>query len=126
MSPTLLDLSVQKLSYLNTAQRMLTQNLSNLDTPGYTASEPKPFSATLQSLGTLKLATPNRGDQQASGQAKIVPTSNQVTARAPDGNAVPLDQQLAAMAHIQLDQQYVVNLYKSYLGMYRSALGATL
>lgn len=126
MTNTLLDLSVQKLGYLNAAQRMLSQNLANLDTPGYTPSQPIPFSATINNLSTLKLATPNKGDLQALNGPHSPDTLARVAARAPDGNAVPLDQQLAAMAHVQLNQEYAVNLYKSYLGMFRSALGATL
>lgn len=126
MTSTLLDLSVQKLSYLNSAQRMLSQNLANLDTPGYTPSQPVPFSATINKLNALQLAAPDGGDLQAPNTAASVATTSRVAARAPDGNAVSLDQQLAAMAHVQLNQQYAVNLYKSYLGMFRSALGASL
>ena len=126
MTSTLLDLSVQKLSYLNTAQRMLSQNLANLDTPGYTPSQPVPFSATINKLSSLQLATPHAGDLQAPNSAAPVATISRVAARAPDGNAVSLDEQLAAMAHVRRNQQYAVNLYKSYLGMFRSALGASL
>ncbi len=126
MTSTLLDLSVQKLSYLNSAQRMLSQNLANLDTPGYTPSQPVPFSATINKLSSLRLAAPDGGDLQAPNTAASVATTSRVAARAPDGNAVSLDQQLAAMAHVQLNQQYAVNLYKSYLGRFRSALGASL
>ncbi|GAA5264297.1 flagellar basal-body rod protein FlgB [Acidiphilium sp. MT5] len=126
MTSTLLDLSVQKLSYLNSAQRMLSQNLANLDTPGYTPSQPVPFSATINKLNALQLAAPDGRDLPAPNTAASVATTSRVAARAPDGNAVSLDQQLAAMAHVQLNQQYAVNLYKSYLGMFRSALGASL
>jgi flagellar basal-body rod protein FlgB len=126
MTSTLLDLSVQKLSYLNTAQRMLSQNLANLDTPGYTPSQPVAFSATINKLNALQLAAPDAGDLQTPNTRSSPATVSRVVARAPDGNAVSLDQQLAAMAHVQLNQQYAVNLYKSYLGMFRSALGASL
>lgn len=46
-----------------------------------------------------------------------------VSSRAPDGNAVSLPEQLAAAARVQVNQKYAVNIYRSYLGMVRSALG---
>jgi flagellar basal body rod protein FlgB len=103
MTNTLLDLSVQKLGYLNAAQRLLSQNLANLNTPCYTQSQPVPFRATINNLSTLKLATPNKGDLQAPNSPHSPATITRVAARAPDGNAVPLDQRLAAIAHVQLN-----------------------
>jgi flagellar basal-body rod protein FlgB len=42
-----------------------------------------------------------------------------------DGNAVSLDQQLVAISKNSTDQEFTANLYQTYMGMFKTALGST-
>ena len=44
-------------------------------------------------------------------------------ARAPDGNAVALDEQLVKLADTETTHRLVTTIYKTYLGMFATALG---
>ena len=45
------------------------------------------------------------------------------TERAPDGNAVSIEEQLTKVADTDGAHALVTNLYRKYLGLYRIALG---
>jgi flagellar basal-body rod protein FlgB len=44
--------------------------------------------------------------------------------QSPDGNAVALDEQLVKVADTQTTHELVTAIYKTYLGMFRTALGS--
>jgi flagellar basal-body rod protein FlgB len=50
-------------------------------------------------------------------------TSELPSERAPDGNAVNVEDELTKVAKDETDSALVGNLWKSYMGLYLSALG---
>lgn len=126
MIADLLGLAVTRVAYLDQSQRLYARDVANLDTPGFMPKTAVPFSVLLRGGGVLPLMTTHADDLNATPAGGTIATAARIAARAPDGNAVSLSQQLAAIARTQISQQYAVNIYKSYLGMFRTALGNTL
>lgn len=122
-NPSLFALADRRLAYLDQSQRLLANNIANLDTPGYAPRVALPFKELLAGGGALPMLRTHANDLAPAGSDTPAATNEAVSARAPDGNAVSLAQQLAAVARVQINQQYAVNIYRSYLGMVRTALG---
>lgn len=122
-SNDLLAVAANRVYYLDQSQHILAQNIANIDTPGFTPRIARPFADSLDqaSGGTLTATSPL--DLQPADSGTLEPAKARISARAPDGNAVSMSQELAAVARTQINQQYAVNIYKSYLGMFTTALG---
>ena len=119
--PPLFDLLQNKLGWIDSRQRVLAQDIANVDTPGYRPRDAAPFSAVLDQFtaepvrkNPLHLAVLS---EPASGQA--VATSE----RAPDGNAVGLEDQRTRKADNEGAQALTGNIWKSYMEMFITALG---
>lgn len=123
MTVNLLSLAADRMVYLGQSQSLLAQNIANIDTPGFSPKVAVPFVDTLNGVSHLRLAVTNPADIRPAADLSIASDSAAVAARAPDGNAVSLHDQLAGVARNQIDQQYAVNIYKTYLGMFTTALG---
>lgn len=123
---SLFDLADRRLAYLDQSQRLLANNIANLDTPGYAPQVALPFKEVLAGGGTLPMMRTNPEDLAPPGSDTPAATGETVSARAPDGNAVSLAQQLAAVARVQVNQQYAVKIYRSYVGMVQTALGPSV
>jgi len=122
----LFDLAEHRLAWANQRQAVLAQNIANANTPGYKPHDVVPFTkalATVQSVapertqpthlaGTLAVAAPN----------EVIDRSHMHTA---DGNAVSLDEQLVKLADTETTHSFVASIYRSYLGMFNTALGHT-
>jgi flagellar basal-body rod protein FlgB len=91
----LFSLAEKRLNWLDTRQAVLAQNVANADTPGFAAKD--------------------IGETRAR---EIRPHE-----RAPDGNAVSVEHELASIAEIGTSQQLVTNLYRKYASMIRTTLG---
>ena len=113
MTLNLIGLAADRLVYLAQSQSVLAQNIANIDTPGYVSRMPVAFSDTLNGTGNLALATTNALDIPSSSGQSVGTETATVAARAPDGNAVSLESQLAAVAGTQINQQYAVNIDKT-------------
>jgi flagellar basal-body rod protein FlgB len=114
-------LAEQKLSWLDTRQKQVSQNIANADTPGYKARDVVPFSSVMQQLEV----TPTRtSPMHLVGFSENLPgTVRTVAETAPDGNAVSMEGEMAKVAQDDTSQQLVGNLWKSYMGMFMTALG---
>jgi flagellar basal-body rod protein FlgB len=123
MTVNLMSLAAQRILYLANSQNVLARNVANIDTPGYTPQTMAPFRSALGQSMTTTLATTHSNDLPAANGTETQSTDVAVAERAPDGNAVSLTQELAAVAKTQIEQQYSVNIYKSYIGMFTTALG---
>lgn len=124
MDPTdipLFRLADQRLAWLDRRQALLAQNVANVDTPAYCARDLQPFGAALQ--GALN---PTRTDAaHLAGDPALLAAAGRAVGgeRAPDGNAVSLDAQLAQVADTETAQQLTSQLYSKYLGLFRTAIG---
>ncbi|HWN47760.1 MAG TPA: hypothetical protein VNM71_10380, partial [Steroidobacteraceae bacterium] len=99
-------------------------NIANANTPGFQARDLQPFAAALARTGSASpvLTQPNHlpGTQGGVLQASSAQKPNE---RAPDGNAVALEDELMKVADTETSQELVTNLYTKYLGFFRLALG---
>ena len=114
----ILALAEQKLGYVDRRQAVLAQNIANANTPGYVAKDLKPFSDVLAASQRAGAST----QAAVSGlYSPVVDTSG--AGQSLNGNGVVLDQQLEKVAETETSQQLAMNLYKTYAGLYRTALG---
>ncbi len=118
----LFDLAEQRLRWIDRRQGVLAQNIANASTPGYVAKDLQPFAQTLART-TQDLA--RTSPRHLAGAGSVVGTDArlQPSERAPDGNAVSLDEQLTKIADTDGAQALAVNLYHTYLGLFRTVIG---
>ena len=129
MEPTrinLLDLAEQRMAWADQRQTVLAQNIANANTPGFKPHDLRPFAEALANAGgsVAPVRTdPNHlaGTLATASPAEVVDRTHM---RSPDGNAVALDEQLVKVADTQTTHELVTAIYKTYLGMFRTALGS--
>ena len=122
----LFGLAEQRLGWLERRQQLLAQNIANADTPGWRPRDLRPFQAALSqaTAGSLSATRPNHLPGTLAAGAGI-DTAARPRERAPDGNAVSVEDQLMKVADSEGSQELVTNLYQKYLGLFRLALGRT-
>lgn len=124
LSIPLLGLAQRRLSWVAQRERVLAENVANIDTPGYRPKDLAPFAATLSAsaaAGTLARTDPAHLSGTSGGPADAHAVTEQ--GRLPDGNQVSLDKELEKIAGDDSAQQEVTAIYQSYLGLFRTALG---
>lgn len=119
-SPTdVFALAEKRFAWIDQRQGVLAQNIANANTPGYAAKDIKPFGEVLAAAA----------GQTATGSGIVLASSAAVTKdpassdKSLDGNAVALDEQLEKVAETDTAQQLASNLYKKYVGLFRTAIG---
>jgi flagellar basal-body rod protein FlgB len=129
----LLSMLRQRMGWLGRRQDVLSENVANVDTPGYTARELKPidFEKALRSVassgvtgsaGKLTITNPmhmampqrNAGYQNYMVRDK---ETDQV------GNSVSVEQEMIKVADTQAQFQAAANLYAKTLTMMKTAIG---
>ena len=119
-----------KMAYLNTRQRVISQNIANADTPGY-----QPSDLNKVDFGrTLKKVSGDTSIQMVSTNSGHLPSANQMAALkvreqkntyevAPDENGVILEEQLIKSNDVQMDYNLMINLYRQNTDLIRTSLG---
>jgi flagellar basal-body rod protein FlgB len=117
----LFSMAERKLSWIDTRQKQLSQNIANADTPNYHSRDISTFSTVLDQFDI----TPTRTSPlHLVGLSSHLPGSKLLEAeRAPDGNAVSLEGEMTKVAQDDTQQALVGNLWKTYMGMFMTALG---
>jgi flagellar basal-body rod protein FlgB len=123
----LFNLAEQRLAWADRRQAVLAQNVANANTPGY---KPRDLRAFADMLGGTSAVEPVRTQpNHLTGSAGGVPGEvvDRAHTQSPDGNGVTLDEQLLKVADTATTHQLVTTIYKTYLGMFGTALsrGAT-
>jgi flagellar basal-body rod protein FlgB len=119
--PDVFAFAERRLEYIDQRQQIVAQNIANADTPDYQPHDLKSFASLL----TARAITPTQTDPMHL-QGKITQASftrELPNERAPDGNAVNLEGELTKVAQNETNAALVGNLWKSYMGMYMTALG---
>ena len=119
-----IGLAEQRLRWLDQRQRVLAQNIANANTPAYQPSDVVPFAQHLQKAGA-SAATPTRTNPaHLAGRGEAgARRDREAVERAPDGNAVSLDQQALKVAETDKAHALAMGLHRRWLVMYRTALG---
>ncbi len=118
----LFDLADKRLAWIDRRQGLLAQNIANANTPGYVAKDLQPFAQTLaRALPDLALTNP----MHLTGATSVGRTDPLLrpAERAPDGNAVSVEDQLTKVADTDNAHNLVTALYHKYLGLFRTAIG---
>jgi flagellar basal-body rod protein FlgB len=124
----------EKMAYLQTRQRVISQNITNSDTPNYQAMEVKaPDFAKV--MGQVKMA--KAGGEQLNiettsenhidiRKAGARPTKGQVNRHTydvtPSGNSVTMEEQMMQASQTAGEYQLITNLYNKQLDTLRSAM----
>ena len=118
-----------KMNWLETRQRVLSQNIANADTPGYRPKDLEEIdfkSNFRRSEFRLQLAVTNQNhvqskiQQSSFGDEKESRKSYEVS---PTGNAVVLEEQLIKVADSAGAHQLATSLYRKNINLFRIALG---
>jgi flagellar basal-body rod protein FlgB len=126
-SVPLLDVLRERMSWLSARQNVLSQNVANADTPGYSAVDLKPvdFEKVLQ-----------QSTQPAAFQGGLVVTDPHHIATTPStssgyqstdavdqtGNAVSTEEEMMKVADTQAQYQAATNIYAKAISMMRTAI----
>jgi flagellar basal-body rod protein FlgB len=128
----LLTMLRDRMAWLNQRQDVLTQNVANVDTPGFVARDLKPldFSRQLrQAAGPLR----NAGQLTVTDPRHISIPSTTTSAfedypvrdaeANPNGNSVSLEQEMIKVSDTESQFQAATNLYAKAMTMMKTAIG---
>lgn len=119
-----------KMDYLNHRQRVIAQNVSNSDTPGYRPKDltPVDFGNVLKDITekkSVRVETTNDMHMPPPGQINDAKSKKQKHTYevAPAGNAVIMEEQLINSQQTIMDYSLMSNLYQKNVAMIRTAIG---
>lgn len=127
----LLGLLRERMSWLNARQGVLSQNVANADSPGYTARDLKPldfedllkrssqsndFSGGLTITNPRHIAINNSAAQYDEDDAPDTQADS-------SGNTVSLEEEMIKVADTQAQYQAAANLYSKAVDLMRTAIG---
>jgi flagellar basal-body rod protein FlgB len=113
------DLAEKRLAWADQRQQILSENIANADTPGWRSQDVSPFASKLAALSPVQTDAghlPGLGG--AGGKAVEIPGT-----AGPDGNGVALDTELSKVADTEATHDLVDDLYKKYLGLFKTVIG---
>jgi flagellar basal-body rod protein FlgB len=119
-----------RMSWLNSRQTLLAQNVANADTPGYAARDLKPmdFQAELDrqhapAFCGLATSDPRHIAMSVSGPSQSPAGEITQVDTTTSGNSVSLEEEMIKVADTQSQYQAASNLYAKAVGMMRTAIG---
>ena len=119
-----LALAQRRLGWLDRRTVVLAQNIANADTPAYRPRDVTPFAQALAAAGAPPMARTSPAHLRGTGQARAGTAQDRgVPETAPDGNAVSLDREAVRMAETDTAHALAMAVHRSFMGMFRLALG---
>ncbi|QAU46085.1 MULTISPECIES: flagellar basal body rod protein FlgB [Bradyrhizobium] len=118
-----------KMQWHQERQRVLSENVSNSDTPNFRPRdlvEPKfdKTGATTGSMGTLAMTVTSASHMTPSGAvSSFDQNKNAGFETRPAGNAVNLEEEMMKSANNQMDYAAVTSLYSKSLHLLKTAIG---
>lgn len=124
----LFSLMQTKMAYLGESQDILSQNIANADTPGYTPKRLKKLDfekmAMLEAHRLqLRATSPLHQEGAKSSTDFRVEEWRKTHEATPVENRISLEEQMAKLSSNATDYQMVTNLYHKTTGMFRIAIG---
>lgn len=127
-----LNAASEKMRWHEQRQKVLSQNISNADTPDYTPKDLKPldFKSLLNSSSSslsLSVATTNSqhitSDGTSSSSSKLKETKDKTTYEtSPSGNSVILEEQMFKMSENFTDHRLTTTIYQRNIDAIKKAL----
>jgi flagellar basal-body rod protein FlgB len=114
-----------RMYWLNERQRVLAENVSNADTPGYRGRDLKQldFNDALKASGAMKIATTDPGHIGGGAGNRFATDNRGGFETTPRGNAVVLEDEMLKVAQTQMDHLAATALYSRSIGLIKTALG---
>lgn len=115
------------LTGLSRRQAAISDNIANIDTPGYVAKE-VPFEAQLQRAigqGNSRMAVTNSRHIAASGSSRNqlgLQAAQELTSSRRDGNSVDIDQQMVSLAETQMRYQAAASALNTKIATLRTVI----
>jgi flagellar basal-body rod protein FlgB len=126
----LFALMKSKLGYNSQREKLISQNVANADTPGYSPKDLKAFTITsstgLNTSGSLSMVQPARTEpghlappaaMGPSAQWRSYSTADSETKL--DGNKVSVEDEMSKMTQSRMDYEAVIGFYEKAIEMYR-------
>lgn len=115
-----------RFQHLNERQRLISQNVANSDTPGYTPNDLKPFTFEMQMKAQMTGVT----TQAVTQPGHMSPTTRKTNYRpiktkdsetTLDGNSVVLEEEMMKMSEARMNYDAAIGFYQKSLGLLRLA-----
>lgn len=127
--PILMDMLTDHMRYNTKRQKVLAQNVANIDTPRYEARDIKKpdFSAMADAAANRFAMRTTNGKHMTGTAAESGPLAarkdRQNFETTPMGNSVVLEEQMAKISETGAEFQVSNNLFRKFHSLYRTALG---
>lgn len=127
----LLNVLRERMTWLNARQSVLSQNVANADTPGYTARDLKPLdfqnilsnaTQSESSAGQLAVTNPRHIAISERVDSGFEDTPSNEAEAGPSGNSVSIEEEMMKVADTQAQYQAATNLYAKAVSMMRTAI----
>ncbi len=126
---TLVNMMKQKMQWHEARQKVLSDNVSNAETPGFRARDiaapqfelPKGGAGYIKPVVLAATASGHIDPRQSGASHHAKPYTTYETT--PEGNAVVLEEEVMRVSQNAMDYQAVTELYRKGLGFVRTALG---
>ena len=120
----LFNVAGKRMSWLAERQDLLASNIANVNTPDFKGSDVESFASALKGAGNVTPTLTDPGHMAGTIPVEFAEAVQDASdGKSVDGNAVNLDQQLVKVADTESDQSLVTSVWKSYVGMFNTALG---
>jgi flagellar basal-body rod protein FlgB len=118
----------RKMNWLTNRQKVLAENVANVDTPQYKAADLRPLdfrNELAKTEGRLQMVSTDQ--RHLSGTVPANEGQAQPLAQAEErdinGNTVSLEDEMMKVSETMADYQLMTSLYKKQIGMLKEALG---
>jgi flagellar basal-body rod protein FlgB len=128
----LLSMLRDRMAWLNQRQDVLTQNVANVDTPGFVARDLKPLdfaqtlrqaASPLKSAGQLTVTDPRHISISSKSSTAFEDYQVRDAEANPNGNSVSLEQEMIKVSDTESQFQAATNLYAKTMTMMKTAIG---
>jgi flagellar basal-body rod protein FlgB len=128
----LMTMLKERMGWLSARQNVLSQNVANVDTPGYAAKDLKPvdFASVLKDAtkpaefkGGMAVTDPRHISLTPTGGPDYTDFDSPDVEASPNGNTVSLEQEMIRVSDTQAEYQAASNLYAKAMTMMKTAIG---
>jgi flagellar basal-body rod protein FlgB len=124
--PLLIQKLNTQISYLSERQTLLSQNIANIDTPGYHAKDLKKldFDGMVNESGghlVMRTTSPKHISTMQKGERFAVDSRFEAVNEKPGGNNVILEEQMGNISDVGAQHQMASTLLRKFHQLYRNA-----
>jgi flagellar basal-body rod protein FlgB len=117
----LMDQLKGRMQFLQSRQKVLSQNVANADTPGFKPQDLRAPTPATTGVQMVQTSSAHIGASNAPGSPSS--KAGQKFETVPSGNAVTLEDEMIKVAETQMDFQTAASLYTKSLNLLMIAVG---